>query len=131
MSSNMKLVRYFVDGFLNNSKTELSNLVSPNFVYCLNNGDDINFEQFIMRMRFVNSLTKFVTQEVTSEDDVHFYFDFESFLPAPNDEEKIDGFAQVIVQNGLIVRVDIHYKVSAEEFKEFQERMTNNSTVLL
>ena len=131
MSNNMKLVQYFVDGFLNNNETELSNLVSPSFVYSLNHGDVIDFDKFIVRMRFLNSATKFINQEITSEDDAHFHFDFESILPAPNEGVKSDGFAQIMVQNGLIIRVDIHYKGSEEDFQKFQELMKNNTKVLL
>lgn len=131
MSSNMKLVRYFVKGFLDQSEVESANLVSPKFVYSLNHDDGIDFDKFKARMQFLNYSTDLELQEITSEDDTHFYFDFKSTLPAPNKDVSSEGFAQIIMQNGLIVRVDIHYKGSEADFKKFQDLMKNSATVLL
>lgn len=131
MSSNMNLVRYFVNGFLEQSKTETANLAAPNFIYSLNHDEGIGYAKFKARMQYLNSTTDIVLQEISSEDDTHFHFDFVSTLPAPNKDVKSEGFAQIIVQNGLITRIDIHYKGSEEEFQKFQELMKTSPTVLL
>lgn len=131
MSSNMKLVQHFVNGFLEQNQTESANLVSPNFVYSLNHDNGIDFDKFKARMQYLNSATDLILQEITSEDDTHFYFDFESNLPEPNKDVSSKGFAQIIMKKGLIVRVDIHYKGSDEDFQKFQSLMKNSPTVLL
>ncbi|MGL1921990.1 MAG: hypothetical protein OCD03_13280 [Hyphomicrobiales bacterium] len=131
MSDNSKLVQYFVNGFLNNSGGELVNLISTNFVYSEANGEDVNFDQFVIRMHFFNSSTTTELGEIKSGDDTHFHFDFLSLLPPPNSGVKLKGFIQIFVKKGLICRVDLHSEVDDENLLKFEDLMKNSKTALL
>ncbi|MGL1919888.1 MAG: hypothetical protein OCD03_02560 [Hyphomicrobiales bacterium] len=131
MSDNLKLIKYFLKEFRANSSHNLSNVVSPSFSFFLNLGEKQDFDQFTARMQLITTASNAVISELTSEDDIHFYFDFEVTLAPPNDEVKSHGFTQLIVQNNLITQVSINYMSSEEEFEEFQKLIKDSSTVLL
>ncbi|MGL1921998.1 MAG: hypothetical protein OCD03_13320 [Hyphomicrobiales bacterium] len=131
MTDNSKLVNYFINEFLANNSHNLSNVVSPSFSFFLNLGDKQDFNQFATRMQLITTASNLVFTETTTEDDIHFCFDFEIILAPPNEEMKSQGFAQIIAQNNLITQVSINYMSSEEEFEEFQELIKNSPTVLL
>ncbi|PCI85590.1 MAG: hypothetical protein COB24_12420 [Hyphomicrobiales bacterium] len=131
MSDNMKLIQYFVKGCISNETEKLGNLVSPKFVYVLNLDEYFDWEEFVVRNRTLHHTTNIVIHEISSEDDVHFHYDFDISLPEPNLEIAARGFIQIIVKGGLITRIDAHTNNTEEEFKTFQELREKSSTILL
>lgn len=131
MSDNSKLVNYFVKLYLENNSIKMAAFVSLDFSYYLNFGERKNFEQFIERMHLLTSATSLAVSEIVSGDDIHFNYDFEVILPAPNEGVKALGFAQFTVQKKLIHRIDINYQKNENEFEEFQGLIKNSSTVFL
>ena len=134
MSDNLKVVQYFAkEVFVNNAQDadRLSNLVSPQFSYCLNLGDPQNYSQFVKRMQSSSTASTVVLGEIASEDDMHLHCDFEVQLPEPNQHLKTHGFSQLIVRNGIIHQIDINYQNSVDEYNEFRDIIKNSATVLL
>lgn len=131
MTGNLKLVNYFITEFLADNSENLANVVSPSFSFYLNLRDKLDFNQFIAKMRQITTAANLNISEITTEDDIHFCFDFEITLAPPNQEFKSQGFAELLVQNNLIIQVLINYNSSEEEFEEFQRMIKNSSTALL
>lgn len=131
MIENVKLVHHFVKSFIENDVSKLVNLVSPEFQYWVNYDECLDFDQFTKKLQFLSSSSNIVAYEITTQDNVHFYFDFDLELPAPNEGAKSYGFAQVIVKNGLVNRIDINNKDDKEKFEEFKKLRVNSRTVLL
>lgn len=126
MSDNEKLVKYFVQAYLSGNSKNLSHAVAPSFCYYINHGDQQNFDQFIERMQLLTTTSKVWAGEIKTEDGIHFYYEIAAMLPAPNEGKTAKGFAQAIVHNGLIARLDVHYNESPEEFEEFQNILSSS-----
>lgn len=134
MSSNLKLVKYFVQKvFTNNSHDadRLSNLVSPQFTYHLNLGFSRNYSQFVKKMQAFTAVSTVIFGKIATEDNIHFYGDFEVRLPEPNHNLKTYGFSQLVIRNGLIHQIDINYHADQDEYEEFRSLIKSSKTVLL
>lgn len=131
MTDNSKLVNFFVANFLADDATELAHLVSPTFTYYLNFGEPKDFSFFTNRMNMLNLSARLKAGEITSGDDIHFHYDIETKLPAPNTEIAMKGFAQIIVKNNLIQQLEINYEVESKEYEKFEGLINASPTVLL
>ncbi|MBL1420182.1 MAG: hypothetical protein COC24_006690 [Alphaproteobacteria bacterium] len=108
MSNNMKLIQYFVNGCMSDEMEKLGNLVSPKFQYVLNLDECFSWDEFVSRNKSLRHTTNIVIYEISSEDDVHFHYDFDISLPEPNVAIVARGFIQIMVKAGLITRIDAH-----------------------
>lgn len=131
MSDNLKLVQYFVESCQSDKIEKSGNLISPDFKYVLNLNDYFDWEQFVTRSKLLHHSSNIVIHEITSEDDVHFCYDFDVTLPEPNLGIAIQGFIQIIVIGRLITRLDVHTNDGKENFEVFQELRKNSKTILL
>lgn len=134
MSNNSLLVQFFVKEVFRNDACdaeELSYLISPDFTYYLDVGFRMNYNQFIERIKFLFSSSTVQLGRMASDDDVHFYCDFEVEHPESNRGDQTYGLSQIVVRNGFIHQVTINYHKNETEFSEFKKFIKNHTSVFL
>lgn len=124
MSNNSLLVQFFVKEVFKNDAyeaEELTYLISSDFSYYLDVGYRMDYGQFIEQIKFLFTSTTVKLASIASDDDIHFYCDFEVNLPEPADERHKYGLAQIVVDKGFIHQVTINYHKNKKEFIEFKK----------
>lgn len=125
MSQNLKTVEFVSKRFYKNSSDGMRELCSSTFSFTLNGGEKQSFDQFVARMRVMNSSAQFTLHDPVADDDTHFSAQFEVRIPSDNGEFKTAlGKTKFLVENGLLKSIDINYEKSQEEYDEFQQLIT-------
>lgn len=132
MSDNSLLVQFFVkEIFTNNAREaeELTYLIDPCFEYYLDTGNRMNYAQFIKGMKKKLSMATVELGKIDSDNDTHFYCDFE--ISFPDQATKAYGLSQVIIDRGFIRQITINYHNTAQEYNEFRDILEKKNTVYL
>ena len=117
LSNNLKLAKYFLQKYIDSDSKQLEIFVSSDFKYYVNLGEPLNFKQFLERMSLFQTSSEAVFSDISSEDDVHFYFNFELVLAPPNQDQKAIGLVQVVILGDFISKVFVDYSQNAEEYE--------------
>ncbi len=124
ITKNLKLVKYFTSEFYLNHTNDLSHVASPTFEFSVNSGPVKGFEEYAERRAVFNHNAKLVFGKFRSDDDVHFYTEFETQLL--NGTEVL-GTCMFEVSELLIERVEIIYNLTDKEFAELERILLKNS----
>ncbi|MBL1242209.1 MAG: hypothetical protein COB13_010195 [OCS116 cluster bacterium] len=127
MSKNLEVVAFFIAEFYENNSTDMAALTAPAFSFTQNSGSRQNFGQFVRRMRFLNHSAKYEIKTPTSQNDTHFYSQFEVQIPNGN-AGFITGLGRVelVIEDGLVQAIDISYHKTQEEYEKFQTSMNES-----
>ncbi|MBL1420935.1 MAG: hypothetical protein COC24_010550 [Alphaproteobacteria bacterium] len=132
MSKNLKVVEIFIAEFYKNSSAGMVDLTSPSFSFTQNSGAKQTLENFINRMRVINHSAKFKLFEPTSQDDTHFYSEFELKIPGKKSSfVKALGRTKFVVKDELLQALDISYHTTEKEYNEFQALMNQSSVAFV
>lgn len=134
MSDNSLLVQFFVKEIFKNNAAEaqeLTYLIDPYFEYYLDTGIRMNYVQFIAKVKKKLSTATVELGKIDSENDTHFYCDFEISFPDQDQAKKIYGLSQIIIDSGFISQITINYHKNVQEFNEFRDILEKKNTVYL
>lgn len=127
MSHNSKTIEYFYREFRSNNIDKIFNIIAPDFTYCVNGGEILTYAVLEERMRLAKQGAKFIGEDMSSEDDIHFNAEFEAQVPDGNGTKSAFGFVEATISRGLIQSLNVHYHTSEEDVLKFRELVKNNA----
>lgn len=129
MSQNSKVIDYFYEQFKTNNIDKIFSIISLNFVYCVNGGAELSYEELAERMKLATIGATVIGEKMVSEDDVHYSAEFEvQTLDGAGEMKSAFGFVEAKLNQGLIESLNVHYHRSEAEIEEFRELIKNNAT---
>ncbi|MCJ8323550.1 MAG: hypothetical protein HRU29_08440 [Rhizobiales bacterium] len=132
MLENLKLVNYFIKEVFAGNVGQLDHIVSTDFAYYLNSNPKKNFSQYGKRMKLIQQRTTTVIGEVTSNDDIHFHFDFDQQVSGITGEGSTAyAHSEFVVRRGMLCKIRVNYFKSKKEFGDFQKQVEESRVVLL
>lgn len=120
MDPNFQLVEYFMSEFYANKNSELSHIVSPTFVFNINNGEPMDFAEYSNSMRFMYgaATVQFGKLEATGTG----IFVVEWVLSLKTDRAEIEnglGHTEFTVEDGLLEKVGVYFDIYEYVFQYY------------
>ena len=110
MHQNHKLVKFFIDNFYTSVDSRLENLVSTTFKFSVDNGPEIDFDNYAKRKNFMQKHISICFEQPISDDDI--FFTARLSVIVPRVEQRVlycGGEMTFLVVRSLIERVTVIY----------------------